>query len=505
MVEYIKGIPRHQLYLFNECLDELVDKNHIVRFIDEYVESLDLERLGFKIPEMKTGAQPYSEQVKLKIYIYGYFEKVRSSRRLEKECERNKEMIWLTEGLTPDFKTISDFRKDNSKAFKNIFKAFLKLCHKLDLISFNTVAIDGTKFRGQNSVNEVYRKENMKRIEAETEERIDRYVKELDEMDRMEQETNPTINQEKIKEITERLSKQKNRLEKIKFIEGIFESDPELKIYYSTDGDCRLQSDKGKVGPGYNPQAAVEDKNKIIVVADVTNEQNDIKRFSPMIEQVKEIKAELEVTGNTNGIADAGYFSEKEILKNINQEGIHIVISPDAENKKLRKSEESEKVPAAGFEQKDFRYDKEKDIFTCPFGHELKKINQTVRVDRHGREVNEYQCDPQICNGCPQKALCTNSENGRMLKVSANKEAMQSYLDGLKTDENKRLIRKRKELVEHPFGTIKRTFGYTYFLLKGLEKVKSEFSFICFIYNLKRVLNIVPMNQLMEAINGSIA
>jgi transposase len=505
MVEYIKGIPRQQLYLFNECLDELIDENHIVRFIDAYADSLDLEGLGFKIPEMETGAQPYSEHLKLKIYIYGYFEKVRSSRRLEKECQRNKEMIWLTEGLAPDFKTIADFRKNNSKAFKNIFKTFLILCHKLELISFNTVAIDGTKFRGQNSLNEVYQKERMERIEAEIQERIDRYLKELDEMDRKEQETNLSINQEKIKEITGRLSKQMNRLDKIKFIKGIFEADPELKTYYSTDEDCRKQSDKGKVRPGYNPQTAVDEKNKLIVVADVTNEQNDLKQLSPMLEQVKEIKDELGVTGNTNGIADAGYFSEKEILKNINQEDINIVISPDAENKNSRKSEESDKVPAAEFEQKDFRYDKEKDVFTCPFGHELKKINQTVRVDRHGREVNEYRCDSQACSCCPQKALCTNSENGRMLKVSANIELMMAYLEGLKAEENKLLIRKRKELVEHPFGTIKRTFGYTHFLLKGLDKVKAEFSFICFIYNLKRVLNIIPINRLVAEINGSIA
>jgi transposase len=505
MVEYIKGIPRHQLFLFNECLDELIDENHIVRFIDAYADSLDLEGLGFNIPEMKTGAQPYSEHLKIKIYIYGYFEKVRSSRRLEKECQRNKEMIWLTEGLAPDFKTIADFRKNNIKAFKNIFRKFLTLCHRLDLISFNTVAIDGTKFRGQNSLNEVYKKERMKRIEAEIQERIDRYLRELDEMDRKEQETNLSINQEKIKEITGRLSKQMNRLDKIKFIEGIFESDPELKTYYSTDEDCRLQSDKGKVRPGYNPQTAVDEKNKLIVVADVTNEQNDLKQFSPMIERVKEIKAELGVTGNTNGIADAGYFSEKEILKNINQEDVKIVISPNAENKNIRKSEESDKAPAVGFERKDFQYDKEKDVFTCPFGHELNKINQTVRLDRHGREVNEYRCDSQVCNCCPQKTLCTNSENGRMLKVSANIELMMAYLEGLKTEENKLLIRKRKELVEHPFGTIKRTFGYTYFSLKGLEKVKAEFSFICFIYNLKRVLNSIPINRLIAVINSSIA
>jgi transposase len=505
MVEYIQGIPRNQIHLFIESLDELIDENHIVRFIDAYVDTLNMEGLGFKTSMMRTGAQPYSEQLKLKIYIYGYFEKIRSSRRLEKECLRNKEMIWLTEGLAPDFKTIADFRKDNNKAFRNIFREFLTVCHKLELLSFDTVAIDGTKFRGQNSLNEVYKKERMKKIEAEIQERIDQYIKELDEIDHKEQETSMFINQERIKKITGLLTKQMNRLDKIKIIEGLFESDPELNIYYSTDEECRLQSDKGKIRPGYNPQTAIEEKNKLIVVADVTNEQNDIHQLTPMIEQVKEIKAELGVTGNTNGIADAGYFSEKGILANLNQENINIVVSPDAENKKIRKNEESDKIPAEGFEQKDFYYDKEKDVFVCPQGHELKKINHTPRVDRHGKDVDEYRCDSQICDCCPQKSLCTNSKNGRMVKVSVNKEVMQAYLGGLKTDENKFLIRKRKKLVEHPFGTIKRAFGYTYFLLKGLEKVRAEFSFICFIYNLKRVLNIVPIDQLISVIKGSIA
>jgi transposase len=505
MVEYIQGIPRDQIHLFIQSLDELIDENHIVRFIDAYVDRLNMEGLGFETSMLRTGAQPYSEQLKLKIYIYGYFEKIRSSRRLEKECLRNKEMIWLTAGLAPDFKTIADFRKDNSKAFRNIFKDFLTLCHKLELLSFKAVAIDGTKFRGQNSLNEVYKKERMKKIEAEIQEQIDRYIKELDEIDHKEQETSMSLNQERIKKITGLLSKQMSRLDKVKMIAGMFDADPGLDVYYATDKDCRLQSDKGKIRPGLNPQTAVEEKNKLIVVADVTNEQNDLHQLTPMIKQVKEIKAELGVTGNTNGIADAGYFSEKGILENLNQADINIVVSPDAENKKIRKDKESDKIPAEGFEQKDFNFDKEKDVFVCPQGHELKKTNHTPRVDRHGKDVDEYKCDSQTCNSCPQKSLCTNSKNGRMIKASVNKEAMMAYLASMKTDENKALIRKRKELVEHPFGTIKRTFGYTHFLMKGLDKAKAEFSFICFVYNLKRVLNIVPIERLLSTIEGATA
>ena len=157
-MNYIEGTSREQIFLFNECIEEIIAEDNIVRFIDAYVESLDMEGLGFKMPKGNTGTPPYKPQLKLKIYIYGYFEKIRGSRRLEKECHRNKELIWLTNSLAPDFKTISDFRKDNHKAFRNIFKDFLKLCHKLQLLSFKVVAIDGTKMRGQNSLNEVYKK-----------------------------------------------------------------------------------------------------------------------------------------------------------------------------------------------------------------------------------------------------------------------------------------------------------------------------------------------------------
>lgn len=500
-MEYIKGTSRNQIFLFNECLDEIIDSNNIVRFIDAYVDSLDIVELGFIIPKLNTGASPYSPQLKLKIYIYGYFERIRSSRRLEKECRRNKELIWLTNELAPDFKTIADFRKDNHKAFKNVFNNFLKLCHKLKLISFKTVAIDGTKIRGQNSLNEVYKKENIEKIENEIQEQIDNYLKELDEMDKKEQSGSLSINQDKIDKITNRLGKQMKRKDKVEFIKNIFSNDPEIKTYFASDNDSRLQSDKGKIRPGYNPQTAVEDKNKIIVVADVTNEQNDKKQLTPMINQVKDIKNDLKIEEKTDGIADSGYFSEKAIIENIEQDDFSVIVSPDAENKKLKNSSNKNFVSIELYQQKDFNYDKKKDVYICLEGNKLEKVGQNVTRDKNDREVYIYKCKLKICNNCPQKKKCTEGKNGRKLLVSANKEKMQTYTDNLKTKENIQLVKKRKEIVEHPFGTIKRSFGYTYFLLKGLEKVKSEFSLICFIYNLKRVLNIVPMDKLITILN----
>ena len=491
-MNYIEGTSRDQIFLFNECIDEIIGEDNLVRFIDAYVEALDMEGLGFNMPKGNTGTPPYRPQMKLKIYIYGYFEKIRSSRRLEKECHRNKELIWLTNGLTPDFKTIADFRKENHKAFRNIFKEFLKLCHKLQLISFKVVAIDGTKLRGQNSLNEVYKEDTIKKVEKEIEEQINHYLKKLDEMDKNEQTGKFSINQEKIQEINKRLNKLMRRKDKIEYIEEIFVQDPSLKTYFATDNDSRLQSDKGKVRPGYNPQTGVEEKNKLIVVADVTNEQNDKRQLSPMVMQIKGIKEELKIEEKTDAIADSGYYSEKEIINN-NGDNFTVIVSPEAENKK-----ESLKK----YQAEDFNYNRERDVYICPEGNELKKTNRDVFLDKNEREVNAYNCKANTCNCCPSKEYCTDGKHGRKLLLSANKEIMQTYIENLKTEKNKNLISKRKELAEHPFGTIKRTFGYTYFLLKGIDKVKAEFSFICFIYNLKRVLNIVSINELITVLNG---
>lgn len=497
MNNYIQGISRRQLYLFNECLDELVGENSIVRFIDAYVESLDMREIGFRMHEQKTGAPAYRPQLKLKIYIYGYFERIRTSRKLEKECQRNKEMMWLTEGLAPDFKTIADFRKDNCKALKRMFKEFLKLCLELDLITFETVAIDGSKLRGRNGLNEIYSQERMERIEKDIREKIERYFAELDEMDKKELETGISVNEEKIKEIAERLSKQVKREGKIEQIVKIFEDNPKITTYYATDSDCRLQSDKGKVRPGYNVQTAVDGKEKLIVVADVTNEQNDKRMLTPMIRQIEDAKQELGVQGKTEGVADCGYFSEKQIMEHLDKGGIHVVVPPEVET---AIGNEEKDFPRAGYRSKDFRYEKGKDVFICPQGNELERITQTTVMDRHGRETYKYRCQPETCASCLQKDNCTKSKKGRMLRVSKNNEIMNGYLSELTKEESKKLIAKRKEIVEHPFGTMKRTMGYTHFLLKGLEKVRAEFSFICFIYNLKRVFNILPFNKLSEAL-----
>jgi hypothetical protein len=216
-----------------------------------------------------------------------------------------------------------------------------------------------------------------------------------------------------------------------------------------------------------------------------------------MLCQVKEIKEELEIEEKTEAVADNGYFSEKQIMETAKLEDFYVVVSASAEAKAHKKDEECDSVKN-GYTLNNFTRDEEKDIFICPLGCELRKITQSPQVDKNGRLTNKYQAEAEVCNNCKKKDNCTKSENGRMLRVSVNYEFMADYIKSLKQEENKKIIAKRKEIVEHPFGTMKRSLGFTYFMLKGMQKVKAEFNLICLIYNLKRVFNIVPLEKLNE-------
>ena len=495
-MEYIQGTQRDQMFLFSESLDTMIEKENPVRIIDAYVESLNLEKLGFNIPKLVTGKPPYRPQLMLKIYMYGYMERIRNSRRLEKETKRNKEMIWLTEGLSPDFKTIADFRKNNRKAIKNVFKEFLNLCNKAGLLSLETVAIDGTKIRAQNSLNNVYKRDEMENIQKRIEEKIEEYLTELEKEDSKEAEELKLEVDKKAIEIAEKLKKLSKYKDKVDEIQKAFEEDEELETIFYNDEDCRFQSDKGKVRPGYNAQIASDDKNKLIIAEDVTNESNDLNQTSPMVEKLKEIKNELGIEGKSEVIEDAGYFNEQEIVRFKEDEEIELYIPDKKEVNKSRKSED--KIPQKEYDADKFKYEKENDVYICPEGKKLFKTHERPVRENSGREVFEYQC--RECNECKNRDKCTNNKRGRSIKVSVNREYMDKYKNRMKDKKSLEKIEKRKGIVEHPFGTIKRNFGYDYFLLKGFDKVRSEFSFICFIYNFRRVMNILGFKQLMELI-----
>ena len=498
-MDYIQGTAREQLVMFNDSLDEMISENNSIRFIDAYVENLDLVEIKIAIPALNTGKPPYNPKLFLKIYIYCYLEKIRSSRNIEKECNRNKELLWLTCGLAPDFKTIADFRKDNKTGLTNLYKDFLKLCNKLKLLSFKTTATDGTKLRAQNGKNEIYHRSNIDEVQLGIEKKIEAYLSELEKNDKKE---SMELNPEEIKTILSRLDKLNKRKSKVASIKELFESDSTLNRYFATDPDSGFQSDKGQVAPGYNAQICTDEKYKLIVANNITNQSNDYKQLSVMVEELKQTKKDLNIKNKTINIMDAGYDSEQEIMKNKNDDEVEIFVinKNDAikHNEKKFKPNHKEKIPTKGFKSDKFKYDIEQDVFTCPENQVLEKTKKPPRNLPSGSIILVYK--KKDCSKCKSKSKCTISKTGRSLSISIHRQEMQAYFEKMSTKENKKILRLRKELVEHPFGTIKRNWGYNYFMQRGRQKTQAEFNFICLIYNLKRVLNIVPMNKLLMAV-----
>lgn len=498
LVMYIQGISREQLYLFKNKLDDIISEDNPVRFIDEYIDRLDLLKLGFKNPgtDGGKGRPPYNPSMMLKIYIYGYLNRIRSSRKLESECGRNTELIWLTCKLAPDFKTIADFRRDNRAGIKQIFREFLKLCNKLELLSFRCVAVDGTKERAQNHLDNVYRKENIDQISARIHERIEKYIEELESNDRAEEAEYDFLS----KNLKDKISKLKKSEDKIDIIKQMFAENPDLKTYFAGDSDSRYMKDNNRINAGYNCQTAVDEKHKLIVAEDVTNESNDQHQINNMMSKISEVKEELGIDNKTIVVADAGYFEEGEIIDAVKDEQFDLYISHprDSQAQKTKLQKKENKIPAKGFGKDDFKYDKEKDIFECPAGKILAKKGNGYIDKRTERRKFKYSCNE--CGGCEHRISCTNDKSGRSVTATEFFTEITEFREKCNSDLGKKLLSKRKEIVEHPFGTIKHTWGYRCFMQKGKDRVSSEFCFIAFIYNLKRVLNIVEFDKLMAAI-----
>ncbi len=451
-------------------------------------------KLGFRMHENRKRAPAYRPQVKLKIYIYGYFNRIRSSRLLEAECRRNREMMWLTEGLRPDFKTIADFRRNNPKALTNVFKEFVLFCHTMGLISMRTLAVDGTKLRGQNGHGEIYRREKLSEIERAVAQGLERYFKEMEESDRRQDCEGIQIRTEKVVELTKKIQRLRRKGEKVKVAKEFLEAHPQENAYSGSDPDSRLQKDKGMVQPGYNAQSVVDGENKLIVAADICNQQTDKRLLGAMVEQTIELKKELGIEELSDIVADAGYFNETDVLAYQQEQIIRVTVPIAAESER-----QGSKEKVLGLEK--FHYDPEQDTWECPQGVLLRRITVQPEADKNGRLTWKYRANEAQCAACPKRSSCTKGGGGRMLRVSVRHKELKAYFEKLEDPERKALIRKRKELVEHPFGTIKRTLGFGHFVQRGLEAVGAEFQFTCFIYDLKRVLNLLPLNTLMEAVS----
>jgi transposase len=479
MKRFVEGLDRDQSTLFPECLEDWVEEDNAVRVIEAFAERLDLGDLGFSgVDPQATGRPSYHPSVLLKLYIYGYLNRVQSSRRLEREAGRNVEVMWLTGRLVPDHKTIADFRKDNGPAIRKVCAQFVVLCRRLGLLAAASVAIDGSKFKAVNNRDRNFTAAKMKRRMAQIEESVARYLHQLDSNDRQEPSLAQTMRGTRLKEKIEKLKEEMARLEAL---EARRQDTPDQQISL-TDPDARSMatSGRGSGTVGYNVQTAVDTEHHLIVTHEVTNVGNDRSQLSPM---AKQANATLGVD-RLDVVADRGYFSSEEILA-CDKAGITVT---------LPKPMTSGSRAKGRFVKADFRYLTEEDVYLCPAGQHLK---HHFTNEEKGLTLRRYWTN--ACQDCTIKQDCTTNKMRRITRWEHEHilEAVQRRLD-----ENPQAMRQRRETVEHPFGTIKARMGATHFLMKRLKNVRSEMALSVLAYNLTRVMNILGIAPLLKAMRA---
>jgi transposase len=468
------GLDRSQTLLFPEALEDYVAAENPVRFLEAFVASLDLHALGFgKARCANTGRPPYAPAALLKLYLYGYLHRIRSSRQLEAECQRNVELIWLVRKLAPDFKTIADFRKDNLKPLKAVSRQFLLLCRKLSLFGGELLAIDGSKFRAVNARDQNFSAAKLRELIAHTDARLAEYFKALDADDAAAPAA-PALDQAALQQKIAALQEKQDWHKEL-----LAELDAEAKQVSVTDPDTRrMPTAQGNV-VGYNAQLAVDAKHKLIAADEVTNDTNDYGQLADVAQQAKDNLA----LQQTEVVADKGYYSAAEVSRCVEQN-----ITPF-----IPKADTSANTRRGLFGKSQFRYDAAQDVYVCPGNQALTYRFSTFEL---GRGLRYYRASG--CARCALKAQCTRNQGNRTITREDNEALMEAMAERMRAQPEK--FKLRKQLAEHPFGTIKRWMGFTHFTLKGLEKVRTEWSLITLVYNLKRVLKLVNFETLMAAV-----
>jgi transposase len=465
MKRFIEGEDRNQVTLLPECLDDYIEANNPVRVIDVFVDGLDLGTLGFEgVEPSVTGRPSYHPATLLRIYIYGYLNRIQSSRRLEHETQRNVEVMWLTGRLMPDFKTIADFRKDNGAAIRNVCRQFVVLCRELDLFAEAIVAIDGSKFKAVNNRDKNFTQAKMQRRMKEIEESIGRYLADMDTADRAE----PVVAQAKKARLQDKITALKQRMQQLRKIDRRPAAAPEKQISL-TDPDARSMNSRSSGIVGYNVQTAVDTQYHFIVAHEVSNVGTDRGHLAMMAKQAQAATGVDDLTV----VADRGYFDGEEILECDRAGMTPLVPKPTTSNSKA----------VGRFDKADFIYIAKDDEYRCPAGE--RAIWRMTTVER-GMRLHRYW--PSACPKCPLKQQCTPSDYRRITRWEHEEvlEATQERLDW--KPETARL---RRQTVEHPFGTIKSWMGATHFLTKTLGRVRTEMSLHVLAYNLKRLMSLL--------------
>src|SRR6516164_6244755 len=476
MKRFFEGEDRTQVTLLPACLEDYVEAENPVRVVEVFVEGLDLGELGFEgVDPAVTGRPAYHPAVLLKLYIYGYLNRIQSSRRLEREAQRNVELMWLTGRLMPDFKTIANFRRDNGRAIREVCRQFIVLCRQLNLFTEAIVAIDGSKFKAVNNRDKNFTAAKMQRRMAQIEESIARYLAAMDTADRAE----PEVAQLKKGHLREKIAALKEQMQRLKAIEAQMHAAPDQQVSL-TDPDARSMKSRDGGIVGYNVQTAVEAKHHLIVAHEVITEGVDRDQLASMAERAREATGIDELTV----VADRGYFKGEQILQ-CEQAGITPILpKPLTSNNKAD----------GRFDKQDFIYIASDDEYRCPAGQRAIKRFTTIE---HGMTLHKYWSS--ACPRCALKAQCTTSDYRRITRWEheAVLEAMQQRLD-----RQPEMMRVRRQTVEHPFGTIKYWMGWTRFLTKTLARVRTEMSLHVLAYNLKRVMRILGIGEMMRAMSA---
>jgi len=479
MKRFVEGTDRGQSTLLPDCLEDWICEDNPVRVIDVFVDGLDLDELRFSgVDPEATGRPSYHPSVLLKLYIYGYLNRVQSSRRLEREAGRNVEVMWLTGRLVPDHKTIADFRKDNGPAIRKVCAQFVAVCREIGLLTKASVAIDGSKFKAVNNRDKNFTRAKMEGRLAQIEASVARYLSQLDTADLQEPSEALAA---KTAHLKEKLAKLATEIQRLKAIEKEMLASPDPQISM-TDPDSRSMATSGRGSGvvGYNVQVAVDTEHHLIVTHEVTNTGSDRSQLANVASQAKDVLG----ADHLDVVADRGYFNSTEILA-CEQADITVTLP-----KPMTSGAKSD----GRFGKQDFVYLPTEDVYRCPAGE---KLTYRYTNEEDGKTLRRYWTT--ACPRCPLKSQCTKGAERRITRWEHEHvlEAVQQRLD-----EKPQAMRQRRETVEHPFGTLKMRMGATHFLMKRLPKVATEMAMHVLAYNLTRVMNIIGVQPLLAAMRA---
>ena len=479
-MNYQQGKSREQMSMM--ALESEISADNPVRVIDLFVDQLDLSKLGFNKTSFKSeGRPPYHAADMLKLYYYGYLNRIRSSRKLEAECKRNIEVWWLLHELKPGYHSIADFRKDNGDALKQAFKMFVSFLKGEDMLSKELIVVDGTKVRAQNSNKNNFNETRLKKHLAYIENKAEAYIKELNDYDAAEDKQASEL---KAKEVNQKLDILKQRKEKYEQLQKKLTESGETQIS-TTDAESRSLKIKDNIAEiSYNIQSVTDSKHSLIVEFDTINE-NDQNQLSNMAGKAMEALQVKQITAMT----DKGYHVGKQ-LQLCKEQGVTTLVSYIDRNPRSKHID-----PAYQTDQ--FIYDATNDTYTCPQGATLTtngKYYEKIRRSRTTYFIKKY--NTQQCLNCPVKKLCTRAQRTRQIERSQYQEVIDE--NNKRVNANAMLCKKRQQIVEHPFGTIKRGWGYNYTLLRSIKKVNGEVAIIFTMYNLRRAISILGVTKLLS-------